>query len=40
MHATAAIRSVREAYPQAHNALTSTTASDILRTNRDITVAG
>ena len=37
VHATAAIRSVREAYPQAHiTALTSTTTSDILRTNRDI----
>ena len=37
VHATAAIRSVREAYPQAHiTALTSTTASDILRSSRDI----
>ena len=37
VHATAAIRSVREAYPQAHiTALTSSTASDILLTNRDI----
>ena len=37
VHATAAIRSVRQAYPQARiTALTSTTAADILRTSPDI----